>query len=89
MRQSFDKPFAIVFKQHKETNVIEQQFAIKEALHYRFKLPVKLRLVVFVSHGFPRQETLFIGGQRADTRILPVAYHQRFIADKQVAQFVL
>lgn len=45
----FDKPFAIVFKQHKETNVIEQQFAIKEALHYRFKLPVKLRLVVFVT----------------------------------------
>ena len=83
-----DQSFAVVLKQHKITNVIEQKCAVKEALHDGLQLPVKLWFIVFVSHGFPRQEAFFIGGQRANTRVLPVAHHQRFVADKQVAEFV-
>ena len=49
---------------------------------------MKLRFIIFVRHRFPRQKTLFISGQRADTRILPVAHYQRFVTDKQVAEFV-
>ena len=45
-------------------------------------------LIVFIGNGFPWQETFFICGQGTNACILPVAYHQRFVADKQIAEFV-
>lgn len=84
----FNQSFAVVFKQDEVANIVEQQFTVKESFNYRFKLPLKQRLVVFVRQRFPRKKTLFVRGKGTNAGVIAVADYQRFVADKQIAEFV-
>ena len=56
-----DQTIAILFKQHKMADVIEQQFPVKEAFHDFFQLKLKQGLVVLVLDRALGQKAFLIG----------------------------
>ncbi len=84
-----DQP-ALVLEQDEVAQVVQQQFALEQAMHQRLQLAHGAQRVDRLAvDGAPGHEAFPVGRQRADTGLEAVADDQQRIAQEQVGNVVL